>query len=132
MFQSGLIFDRGSGIFAAIIAIVGAYVSYAGNNGMDYLATNALFAITAAGTAAVASSAPRCDGRSCAQDGGSSATGDNPPHKEQPADPRGDDQDVGEARPSEVGAALEATARRLQVMAEVYDHFGPLRATPAR
>ncbi|MET3336917.1 two-component sensor histidine kinase [Bradyrhizobium japonicum] len=55
VFLSGLVFDRGSGIFAVIIAVaVGAYVGYAGNNGMDYLATNALFAITAAGTAAVA------------------------------------------------------------------------------
>jgi two-component sensor histidine kinase len=55
VFLSGLIFDRGSGIFAAIIAIgVGAYLSFAGSNGIDYLATNALFAITAAGTAMIA------------------------------------------------------------------------------
>ncbi|MGY2922406.1 histidine kinase dimerization/phosphoacceptor domain -containing protein [Bradyrhizobium sp. USDA 3262] len=55
VFLSGLIFDRRSGIFAAIIAVaVGAYVSYAGSLGIDYFATNALFAITAAGTAAVA------------------------------------------------------------------------------
>ncbi len=57
VFLSGLIFDRGSGIFAAIIAVaVGAYLSYAASNsnGIDCFATNALFAITAAGTATVA------------------------------------------------------------------------------
>ncbi|WP_439400385.1 hypothetical protein ACRQ5Q_43375 (plasmid) [Bradyrhizobium sp. PMVTL-01] len=54
VFLSGLIFDRGSGIFAALIAVaVGAYVSYAGGIGLDFLTTNSLFAITAAGTATV-------------------------------------------------------------------------------
>jgi two-component system, sensor histidine kinase PdtaS len=43
VFLSGLIFDRGSGIFAAAIAIgVVAYMSYAGATGLDYLAPNAL------------------------------------------------------------------------------------------
>jgi two-component system, sensor histidine kinase PdtaS len=38
-----------------VIAVgVGAYLSYAGTYGIDYLAPNVLFAITAAGTAAVA------------------------------------------------------------------------------
>ncbi|WP_456835710.1 MULTISPECIES: histidine kinase dimerization/phosphoacceptor domain -containing protein [unclassified Bradyrhizobium] len=55
VFLSGLIFDRGSRIFAAIIAIaVGAYVTYAGHLGIDFLAPNALFVITAAGTATIA------------------------------------------------------------------------------
>ncbi|WP_249152744.1 hypothetical protein [Bradyrhizobium liaoningense] len=55
VFLSGLIFDRGSGIFAAAIAVgVAAYISYAGASGLDYLAPNVLFAITAAGTATVA------------------------------------------------------------------------------
>ena len=55
VFLSGLIFDRGCGIFAAVIAVgVGACISYAGGFGLDFLATNSLFAITAAGTATVA------------------------------------------------------------------------------
>jgi len=45
VFLSGLLFDRGSGIFAAAIAVgVGCYLSYAGGFGVDFLATNALFA----------------------------------------------------------------------------------------
>ncbi|MCA1455786.1 sensor histidine kinase [Bradyrhizobium sp. BRP22] len=55
VFLSGLIFDRGSGIFAAFIAVsVGAYLSYGGGFALNYLAANVLFAITAAGTATIA------------------------------------------------------------------------------
>ncbi|MGY4233607.1 hypothetical protein ACVIIW_002554 [Bradyrhizobium sp. USDA 4449] len=55
VFLSGLIFDRGSGILAAVIAVgVGACVSFAGGIGLDFLVTNSLFAITAAGTATIA------------------------------------------------------------------------------
>jgi two-component system, sensor histidine kinase PdtaS len=61
VFVSGLMFDRGSGILAAIIGIgVGAYGSYAAPVGSDFVSVNGLFAITAAGTAVVAEScAPR-------------------------------------------------------------------------
>ncbi|WGD56893.1 sensor histidine kinase [Bradyrhizobium sp. CB1650] len=55
VFLSGVLFDRDCGIFAAVIAVgVGGYLSYAGGFGLDFLSTNALFAITAAGTAVVA------------------------------------------------------------------------------
>src|SRR5712671_3360449 len=55
VFLSGLTFDRGSGIFAAAIAIaIGLYVSYGPSIGIDFVSVNSLFVITAAGTAVVA------------------------------------------------------------------------------
>jgi two-component system, sensor histidine kinase PdtaS len=55
IFLSGLAFDRGTGVLAAVIAVgVGAYFGYETDIGFEYLATNGLFAITAAGTAVVA------------------------------------------------------------------------------
>ncbi len=130
VFLSGLIFDRGSGIFAAVIAVaVGAYVSYAGNNGMDYLATNALFAITAAGTASVAEFQRAELRRVVLADKTNALLLQEMAHRT-----KNNLAILGgmirmEARHGgpEVGAALEATARRLQVMAEVYDHLSPNR-----
>ena len=55
VFLSGLIFDRGSGILAAAIALgVAAYASYGAMLSPEYLSQFGLFAITAAGTAVVA------------------------------------------------------------------------------
>ncbi|PDT86050.1 histidine kinase [Bradyrhizobium sp. Y36] len=130
VFLSGLVFDRGSGIFAAIIAVaIGAYVGYASNNGMDYLATNALFAITAAGTAAVAEFQRSELGRVVLADKTKALLLQEMAHRT-----KNNLAILGgmirlEARHggSEVAAALEATARRLQVMAEAYDHLSPKR-----
>jgi len=54
IFLSGLVFDRGTGIFSALIAVcVGGYLSLRPES-VEYLSTNGLFLVTAAGTAAVA------------------------------------------------------------------------------
>lgn len=126
MFLSGLVFDRGSGILAAIIAIgVGAYLSYAGSFGVDFLATNALFAITAAGTATVAEFQRAELRRVMLADKTKAVLLQEMAHRT-----KNNLAILGgmirlEARHGgpEVAAALEATARRLQVMAEVYDHL---------
>jgi two-component sensor histidine kinase len=126
VFLSGLIFDRGSGIFAAIIAIgVGAYLSYAGRFGIDFFATNALFAITAAGTAIVAEFQRAELRRVMLADKAKTVLLQEMAHRT-----KNNLAILGgmirlEARHGgpEVAAALEATARRLQVMAEVYDHL---------
>ncbi|WP_245473681.1 histidine kinase dimerization/phosphoacceptor domain -containing protein [Bradyrhizobium zhanjiangense] len=126
VFLSGLIFDRGSGIFAAIIAIgVGAYLSYAGSSGIDYISTNALFATTAAGTATVAEFQRAELRRVMLADKTKAVLLQEMAHRT-----KNNLAILGgmirlEARHGgpEVAAALEATARRLQVMAEVYDHL---------
>lgn len=66
VFLSGLVFDRGSGIFAAIIAIgVGAYLSYAGSYGINYLATNALLRSPQPGRPRSPNSSAPSSGASC-------------------------------------------------------------------
>ncbi|WFU34484.1 sensor histidine kinase [Bradyrhizobium brasilense] len=126
VFLSGLIFDRGSGMFAAVIAVgVGAYLSYAGGFGIDFLATNALFAITAAGTAIVAEFQRAELRRVMLPDKTKTLLLQEMAHRT-----KNNLAILGgmirlEARHGgpEVAAALEATARRVQVMAEVYDHL---------
>ncbi|WP_316397784.1 sensor histidine kinase [Bradyrhizobium sp. 33ap4] len=126
VFLSGLIFDRGSGIFAAIIAIaVGAYVTYAGHLGIDFLAPNALFVITAAGTATIAEFQRAELRRVMLADKTKTVLLQEMAHRT-----KNNLAILGgmirlEARHGgpEVAAALEATARRVQVMAEVYDHL---------
>lgn len=128
VFLSGLIFDRGSGILAAMMAVgVGAYISYAGGYGANYLATNALFAITAAGTAVVAEF-QRVELRRVMQaDKNKAVLLQEMAHRT-----KNNLAILGsmirlEARNGgpEVAAALETTARRLQVMSEVYGHLSP-------
>lgn len=126
VFLSGLIFDRGSGIFAAVIAVgVGAYVSYAGGIGLEFLTTNPLFAITAAGTATVAEFQRAELRRVMLADKKKALLLQEMAHRT-----KNNLAILGgmirlEARHGspELAAALEATARRLQVMAEVYDHL---------
>lgn len=126
VFLSGLMFDRGSGIFAAIIAIgVGAYLSYAGGFGIDFFATNALFAITAAGTAIVSEFQRAELRRDMLADKTKTVLLQEMAHRT-----KNNLAILGgmirlEARHGgpEVAAALEATARRVQVRAEVYDHL---------
>ncbi|WP_246775358.1 sensor histidine kinase [Bradyrhizobium diazoefficiens] len=128
VFLSGLIFDRGSGILAAVIAVgVGAYISYAGGYGANYLATNTLFAITAAGTAVVAEFQRIELKRVMQADKTKAVLLQELAHRT-----KNNLAILGsmirlEARNGgpEVAAALEATARRLQVMAAVYGHLSP-------
>ena len=55
IFLSGLIFNRGTGVLAAAIAVgVSAYMTFATVTGPVYLSENVLFLTTAAGTALVA------------------------------------------------------------------------------
>lgn len=126
VFLSGLIFDRGCGIFAAIIAIgVGAYLSYAGGFGIDFFATNALFAITAAGTATVAEFQRAELRRVMLADNAKSVLLEEIAHRTKNNLAILSGMIRLEARHGgpEVADALEATARRVQVMAEVYDHL---------
>jgi two-component system, sensor histidine kinase PdtaS len=126
VFLSGLIFDRGSGIFAAAIAIgVVAYMSYAGATGLNYVAPNALFAITAAGTATVAEFQRAELKRVMQADKTKAVLLQELAHRT-----KNNLAVLGamirlEARNGgpEVASAMEATARRLHVMAEVYDHL---------
>ncbi|WP_271519495.1 sensor histidine kinase [Bradyrhizobium sp. CCBAU 53380] len=126
VFLSGLIFDRGSGIFAAVIAVgVGAYISYAGGFGLDFFATNALFAITAAGTATVAEFQRAELRRVMLADKTKAVLLQEMAHRTKNNLAILSGMIRLEARHGgpEVADALEATARRLQVMAEVYDHL---------
>jgi two-component sensor histidine kinase len=128
VFLSGLIFDHGSGILAAAVAVgVGAYISYSGGYGIDFLATNTLFAITAAGTAAVAEFQRVELKRVMQADKTKAVLLQEMAHRT-----KNNLAILGamirlEARNGgpEAAAALEATARRLQVMAEVYGHLSP-------
>lgn len=128
VFISGLIFDHGSGILAAVIAIiVGAYLSYPGEFALDYLSTNALFAITAAGTAVIAEFQRIELRRVMMADKTKALLLQELAHRT-----KNNLAILGsmirlEARHGgpELARPLEATARRLQVMAEVYDHLSP-------
>ncbi|MHC2336295.1 sensor histidine kinase [Bradyrhizobium sp. USDA 4454] len=102
---------------------VGAYVSYAGGIGLDFLATNSLFAITAAGTATVAEFQRAELRRVMLADKTKALLLQEMAHRT-----KNNLAILGgmirlEARHGgpEAAAALEAT--RLQVMAEVYDHL---------
>ncbi|WP_234683696.1 sensor histidine kinase [Bradyrhizobium monzae] len=126
VFLSGLIFDRGAGIFAAIIAVgVGAYISSAGGFGLNFLATNSLFAITAAGTAIVAEFQRAELRRVMLADKTKAVLLQEMAHRTKNNLAILSGMIRLEARHGgpQVAPALEATARRLQVMAEVYDHL---------
>lgn len=126
IFLSGLIFNRGSGVLAAVIAVgVSAYAGYPGSSGLNYLAPNALFAITAVGTAVVAEFQRAELRRVMLADKNKAVLLQEMAHRT-----KNNLAILGgmmrlEARhgSAEVAAAMEATARRLQVMAEVYDHL---------
>jgi hypothetical protein len=128
VFISGLIFDHGSGILAALIAVtVGAYLSYPGEFALDYLSTNALFSITAAATALVAEFQRIELRRVMMADKTKALLLQELAHRT-----KNNLAVLGamirlEARHGgpELARPLEATARRLQVMAEVYDHLSP-------
>ncbi|QQO20628.1 ATP-binding protein [Bradyrhizobium diazoefficiens] len=128
VFLSGLLFDHGSSLFAACIALVcAAYLSYAGEYGIDFLVPCGLFAITAAGVAVVAEMMrAEIKGALKAQQTQRLLL-DEMAHRT-----KNNLAILGamiwmQARNGEpaVASALEGTARRIQVMAEVYDHLSP-------
>ena len=126
VFLSGLTFDRGSGIFAAAIAIaIGLYVSYGPSIGIDFVSVNSLFVITAAGTAVVAEFLRAEMKRVMQADKAKALLLREMAHRT-----KNNLAVLGammrlEARTGgpQVASALEATARRLQVTAELYDHL---------
>ncbi|WP_229180450.1 histidine kinase dimerization/phosphoacceptor domain -containing protein [Bradyrhizobium ivorense] len=103
---------------------MGAYLSYAGGFGIEFLATNALFAITAAGTATIAEFQRAELRRVMLADKSKALLLQEMAHRTKNNLAILSGMIRLEARHGgpEVMAALEATARRLQVMAEVYDH----------
>jgi two-component sensor histidine kinase len=126
IFVAGLVFDRGSGVLSAIIAIaVGAYLSYGASSGIEYLSANGLFATTAAGTAAVAEVLRAEMKRVSAADKTKALLLQEMAHRTKnnlavlSAMMRLQARD-GDRK---VAAALEDMARRIQVLAEVYDHL---------
>jgi two-component system, sensor histidine kinase PdtaS len=126
IFLSGVIFDRGTGIFAAIIGVgVGVYASYVTAIGSDFVSVNGLFAITAAGTAVVAEFLCAEMKRVMQADKTKAVLLQEMAHRT-----KNNLAILGamirlQARNAEpqVAAALDATSRRLQVTAEVYDHL---------
>lgn len=128
VFLSGLLFDRGSGLFSACIAVLcAAYLSYSGQYGIDFLLPCGLFAITAAGVAVVAEIM-----RTETRRGLQAQQTQRLLLKEMAHRTKNNLAILGatirmQVRNGEpaVAAALEGTARRIQVMAEVYDHLSP-------
>jgi two-component system, sensor histidine kinase PdtaS len=126
VFISGLVFDRGTGVPAAALAIgVGAYLSYAGDVGSAYIAANGLFAVTAAGTAVVAEFLRSEMKRVMQADKAKALLLQEMAHRT-----KNNLAVLGamirlQAKNVEPAVAIEfqATARRIQVMAEVYDQL---------
>ena len=126
IFLSGLIFNRGTGILAAAIGVcLGAYLSYDGNIRIEYLATNGLFAITAAGTAVVAEFLRAEMKRVMSADKTKTLLLQEMVHRTKNNLAVLSAMIRLQARNAnaDVAAALEATARRIHVVAEVYDHL---------
>lgn len=126
VFLSGLAFDRGTGVLAAVIAVgVGAYFGYNTDTGFEYLAINGLFATTAAGTAVVAEFLRAEMKRVMQADRTKALLLQEMAHRTKnnlailSAMIR---LQAKNAEPTAV-AALQDTARRIQVAAGVYDHL---------
>jgi two-component sensor histidine kinase len=126
IFLSGLIFNRGTGIVAAAIAVgVSGYMTYATVRGPIYLSENGLFFVTAAGTAVVAEFLRAEMKRVMQADKTKSLLLQELAHRTKNnlavlsamirLQARG-------AEP-ELASALEAAARRIHVTAQVYDHL---------
>ena len=126
IFLSGLVFDRGSGILAAVMAVAaGAYLAYRGDFGPDYLASNALFTTTAAGTAVVAEFLRMEMKRVMQADKTKALLLQEMAHRTKNNLAVLSAMIRLQAKNSDpaVEAALHDTARRIQVTAEVYDHL---------
>jgi two-component sensor histidine kinase len=128
VFLSGLAFNRGTGILTAVIAVgVGAYLSHAPDAGLDYLAANGLFAITAAGTALVAEFLRAEMRRVMQADKTKAVLLQEVAHRTKNNLALLSAMLRLQARNAEpaVAEALQATAGRIHVTAQVYDHLSP-------
>ncbi|WP_249158937.1 sensor histidine kinase [Bradyrhizobium jicamae] len=126
VFLSGLIFDRGTGIVSAAIAVaVGAYLSYRADVGVEYFSSNGLFLVTAAGTAVVAEFLRLEMKRVMQADKTKALLLQEMAHRTKNNLAVLSAMIRLQARNAEpaVAAALQDTARRIQVTAEVYDHL---------
>lgn len=126
VFLSGLAFDRGTGVLAAAIAVfVGAYLSYGTNTGVDYLSVNGLFAVTSAGAAVVAEFLRAEMKRVMLADNTKAVLLQEMAHRTKNNLAVLSAMIRLQARNEDVtvATALEATARRIHVVAEVYDHL---------
>lgn len=126
VFLSGLIFNRGTGLAAAVIAAcVSVYMSYRADDGSVYLPENGLFVVTAVGTALVAEFLRAEMKRVRQADKTKSVLLQEMAHRTKnnlavlTAMIR---LQAKNAEPA-VAAALEATARRIHVTSQVYDHL---------
>jgi two-component sensor histidine kinase len=126
IFLSGLVFDRGTGILAAIIAVgVGAYLGDGSRIGIEYLSTNGLFAVTAAGTAMVAEFLRLEMKRVMQADKNKALLLQEMAHRTKNNLAVLSAMIRMQAKNAEtaVGLVLQDTARRIQIAAEVYDHL---------
>ena len=126
IFLSGLAFDRGTGVLAAVIAVgVGAYFGYDTDNGFEYFSTNGLFAITAAGTAVVAEFLRAEMKRVMQADKTKALLLQEIAHRTKNNLAILSAMIRLQAKNAEpiAAAALQDTARRIQVAAGVYDHL---------
>ena len=126
VFLSGLIFNRGSGMLAALVAVaVGAYLSYGTNPGLVFLPANGLFAVTAAGTAVVAEFLRAEMRRVMQADKAKALLLQEMAHRTKNNLAVLSSMIRLQARNGEPSVAeeLEATARRIHVISEVYDHL---------
>jgi two-component system, sensor histidine kinase PdtaS len=128
VFLSGLLFDRGSGLLAAAIAVgVTVYLSYAGHYGMEFLLPCALFSITAVGVAVVAEVMRVETKRVLQAEQAKTLLLEEMAHRTKNNLAILSAMVRLQARSGEPACAeaMESTARRIQVMAEVYDHLSP-------
>ncbi|MCC8977318.1 sensor histidine kinase [Bradyrhizobium acaciae] len=126
VFLSGLVFDRGSGLVAAVMAVVaGAYLSYQAGVSVDYLSVNGLFIITAAGTAVVAEFLRLEMKRVMQADKNKALLLQEMAHrtKNNLAVLSAMIRLQAKSAEPDVVVALHDTARRIQITAEVYDHL---------
>jgi two-component system, sensor histidine kinase PdtaS len=128
VFLSGLLFDRGSGLLAAAMAVgVTVYLSYAGRYGMEFLLPCALFSITAVGVAVVAEVMRGETKRVLQAEQAKTLLLEEMAHRTKNNLAILSAMVRLQARSGEPACAeaMESTARRIQVMAEVYDHLSP-------
>ena len=123
---SGLVCDRGSGLFAAVIAsTVAAFLIYSDHHGFRSLMPWVLFAITAVGVAAVSNWLRVEMKRALTAEETKTVLLLEMAHRTKNNLSILSSMVRLQARngDSSVAAALEGTARRIQVMAEVYDQL---------
>ncbi|WP_298260389.1 sensor histidine kinase [Bradyrhizobium sp.] len=126
IFLSGLVFNRGTGLAAAAIAAcVSIYMGYRSGIGSVYLPEDGLFIVTAAGTALVAEFLRAEMKRVMHADKTKSVLLQEMAHRTKNNLAVLSAMIRLQARSAEpaVASALEATARRIHVTAQVYDHL---------